>query len=321
MRNNILITSAGRRVELVQSFQHDLKSIFPAAKVFATDMQPMLSSACQAADGCWQAPRVTDEHYIDILLHCCLKNDIGMVVPTIDTELLVLAENRKQFVGHGIDIVISAEELIVSCRDKRKTGALFDSIGVRTPKILDRAALSFPCFVKPYDGSCSVGAAALFSEAQLTSRMLDDDKMIFMELIDEPHVEFTIDAYFSKDSDLKCLVPRERIEVRGGEVSKSVTRKHAVYDYLLPAFNKIMGARGCLTIQVFADLAQDSFYGLEINPRFGGGYPLAYSAGARYPAWLIKEYLLGEEIDFYDQWEPDLLMLRYDDKKLISSYA
>ena len=82
-----------------------------------------------------------------------------------------------------------------------------------------------------------------------------------------------------------------------------------------------MGARGCLTIQVFADLAQDSFYGLEINPRFGGGYPLAYSAGARYPAWLIKEYLLGEEIDFYDQWEPDLLMLRYDDKKLISSYA
>jgi carbamoyl-phosphate synthase large subunit len=142
-----------------------------------------------------------------------------------------------------------------------------------------------------------------------------------MELIDDRHTEFTVDAYYAKDGSLKCLVPRERIEVRSGEVSKGVTRKHDVYDYLLPACKKIEGACGCLTIQIFANLENESFYGLEINPRFGGGFPLSYSAGANYPGWLITEYFLGKEIGFYDQWESDLLMLRYDAKELIHGYA
>ena len=321
MRNNVLITSAGRRVELVQAFQYDLKRFFPGAKVFSTDMQPILSAACQTADGYWKVPRATDERYLDVLLDLCLKNNIGMVVPTIDTELMVLAENRQAFQNEGVHLIISSEELVASCRDKRKTGDLFESIGVHSPEILDKTQLTFPCFVKPYDGSCSIGAEMLFSEEQLTSRILNDKKMMFMELIDDSHTEYTVDAYYSKEGTLSCLVPRERIEVRGGEVSKGVTRKNEVYEYLLPVCKKITGARGCLTFQLFANLEQDSFYGLEINPRFGGGFPLTYSAGARYPSWLISEYLLGNDIDFYDQWEADLLMLRYDDKKLISGYA
>ena len=321
MKSNVLITSAGRRVELVQAFQRDLKIFFSSARVFATDMQPLLSAACQAADRYWEVPRVTDKQYLDVLLDLCLKNDIGMLVPTIDTELTVLAVNRKKFEDEGIHVIISSEELITSCRDKRKTGKFFEQIGVRSPEILDKLQLTFPCFAKPYDGSCSIGAETLFSEEQLTSGILNDKKMMFMELIDDSHTEFTVDVYYSKEGTLKCLVPRERIEVRSGEVSKGVTRKNEVYDYLLPACNKITGARGCLTIQLFANLEQDSFYGLEINPRFGGGFPLSYSAGAHYPSWLISEYLLGNVVDFYDQWEADLLMLRYDDKKLISGYV
>lgn len=60
--------------------------------------------------------------------------------------------------------------------------------------------------------------------------------------------------------------------------------------------------------------------GIEINPRFGGGYPLSYLAGANYPKYLIEEYLLGKEILFFDEWEANLLMLRYDDEVLVSNY-
>jgi len=321
MRSNVLITSVGRRVELVQAFQHDLKRFFQGAKVFAIDMQPMLSAACRIVDGYWAVPRVTDEHYLDVLLDLCLKNNIGIVIPTIDTELMVLAENYKVFGDEGVHIIISSEKLIASCRDKRKTGVFFESIGIRSPEIFNKTQLTFPCIAKPYDGSCSIGVETLLSEEQLTSYILNDKKMMFMELIDDAHTEYTVDAYYSKEGVLRCLVPRERIEVRGGEVSKAVTRKNEVYDYLLPACKKITGARGCLTIQLFANLDQNSFYGLEINPRFGGGFPLTYSAGAHYPSWLISEYLHGDDISFYDQWEEDLLMLRYDDKKLISNYV
>jgi carbamoyl-phosphate synthase large subunit len=58
---------------------------------------------------------------------------------------------------------------------------------------------------------------------------------------------------------------------------------------------------------------------LEINPRFGGGYPLSYAAGAKYPGWLIDEYLLNKEVPFFDGWESDLLMLRYDSQVLVKN--
>ncbi|RTZ49695.1 hypothetical protein EJ377_05105 [Chryseobacterium arthrosphaerae] len=60
--------------------------------------------------------------------------------------------------------------------------------------------------------------------------------------------------------------------------------------------------------------------GIEINPRFGGGYPLSYLAGANYPEWLLKEYFMGHDIPYFEDWEDNLLMLRYDDEVLVRNY-
>jgi carbamoyl-phosphate synthase large subunit len=85
-------------------------------------------------------------------------------------------------------------------------------------------------------------------------------------------------------------------------------------------FSKCKGFKGCITLQVFRKNGTNELTGIEINPRFGGGYPLSYSAGANYPGYLIKEYLLNEKIEFYDEWISDLLMLRYDDEIIIYDY-
>lgn len=319
--NNILITSAGRRVELVQEFIHELKKSFPEAKVLATDMYPETSAACQIADLALAVPRVTEDDYINVLLDICLQHNVGMIVPTIDTELLLLSQYRNQFAVQGIHLIISDVELVNICSDKRETSKLFQQIGLSTPEIYSKDNILFPCFAKPYDGSCSKGAMALLSPDQLLNSMLNDKKMMFMELIDASFIEFTVDAYYDQNSILKCFVPRQRIEVRSGEVSKAVTRRNQLYEYLLPKLQLITGARGCLTIQVFAKFEEDSYFALEINPRFGGGYPLSYSCSANYPGWLIKEYFLREDIDFHGQWESNLMMLRYDAKVLIHGYA
>jgi carbamoyl-phosphate synthase large subunit len=58
---------------------------------------------------------------------------------------------------------------------------------------------------------------------------------------------------------------------------------------------------------------------LEINPRFGGGFPLSNAAGADFTDWLIKEYLLGQKLPFYDLWSSDLVMLRYDAKVIVNA--
>ncbi|SOY49468.1 ATP-grasp domain-containing protein [Cupriavidus taiwanensis] len=315
--NNVLLLSAGRRVELAEAFQAELASRKLDARLFATDMRPALSAACQVADVAIEAPRVTEPGYIDFLLRTCLSHEIGIVVPTIDTELLLLSKHRERFAEAGIHLIISDESLVTVCRDKRSTASLFSEIGIDSPEIFDRSDLRFPCFAKPYDGSCSIGAALLREPADLTASMLADDKMMFMEYIDARHVEYTVDAYYDRRGELVCAVPRERIEVRGGEVSKGITRRHVVYDYLLPRLRKLRGARGCITLQLFANEFTGRFAALEINPRFGGGFPLSYSAGANYPGWLVDEYLLGQDVPFFDRWESDLLMLRYDAKKLV----
>ena len=94
--NNILITSAGRRVSLVRFFQKELKSVFAEAKVFTTDANPDYASACRISDGYFKMQRVTEPNYIDDLLQLAIKNDVKIIVPTIDTELLILSKNIFQ---------------------------------------------------------------------------------------------------------------------------------------------------------------------------------------------------------------------------------
>ncbi|MDL3983928.1 ATP-grasp domain-containing protein [Shewanella xiamenensis] len=317
MRNNILILSAGRRVELVQAFQKDLKLLFPHAMVFCTDMTPELSAACQIADGYFKVPRVTSDNYIEVLENVCLENNVGLVIPTIDTELLLLSNSRKYFLDIGVHLVISSPDFTLSCRDKRETAKFFTLHNIEQPMIYDKDNLSYPCFCKPYDGSCSVGAFVINDKSELTDAIYNNHKNMYMELVPKTFSEYTVDCYYTENGELISLVPRKRLEVRGGEVSKGITKKNFVYDYLLPKLRDVPGARGCITFQFFVNENSAEIKGLEINPRFGGGYPLSYDAGAQFPKWLIEEYLLNKTPIFYDDWEPELTMLRYDAKVLI----
>src|SRR5690606_17307287 len=104
--------------------------------------------------------------------------------------------------------------------------------------------------------------------------------------------EYTVDIYLGKDHNIKCIVPRKRIWVRAGEVNKALTQKNCIVNFLKERLGKIDGAIGCLTLQVFLNKQSDKIIGIEINARFGGGYPLSYLAGANFPRWLIQEYFL-----------------------------
>ena len=82
----------------------------------------------------------------------------------------------------------------------------------------------------------------------------------------------------------------------------------------------LKGVRGCVNLQLFVNLKEKSFKATEINPRFGGGYPLSYAAGANFPKMLIQEYILKENLNFVDDWVDNLLMLRYDSNILVYDY-
>ena len=316
--NNILITSAGRRVELVRAFQAELKKKFLFSKVYTAEANPEWSSACRVSDEFFTIPRVDNENYINSILELCINKEIKIVIPTIDTELLVLSNSKELFLLNNIHIVVSDFNLISNCRDKRQTNLLFIELGIDIPNAIDETNPSFPLFIKPYDGSLSKDIYLINCKEELTDSLLNNPKLMFMEYINPKDFhEYTIDAYYDKNNDLKCLVPRRRIEVRGGEISKGITEKLKFYGILKDKLSFIKGANGCLTIQFFIGKETEEIIGIEINPRFGGGFPLSYASGANYPEYIILEYMMNEPIIFNDNWVENRVMLRFDSEVIL----
>lgn len=318
MNKNILISSAGKRVELLKEFQKELKLRFPDGKIIAVDLNPKMAPACYIADEALPVSRVTNQDFISELLTICKEKEVGIVVPTIDTELIPLAENRSLFSENGIEILVSDADFIRKCRDKRLTNEVFASLGIRTPAPRDKHNPVYPMFAKPYDGSLSTNLHVIRSEADLTEEVMNDPKLIFMEFVDKSeYKEFTVDMYFGKDHKLKGVVPRERLEIRSGEINKGIALKNGIVDAFREKFDYMPGVRGCICVQVFFRESDGDIIGIEINPRFGGGYPLSYYSGANFPAMAIKEYIRQEPLDYRDDWRDGTIMLRYDSQVIV----
>ncbi|MBT8257555.1 MAG: ATP-grasp domain-containing protein [Bacteroidia bacterium] len=322
MQVNILITSAGRRVSLLKAFQKELRSRFPGGEVFAVDYNPDLAPACHVAHKSFRVPKLSDPTYADRLLELCIKYQVKLVIPTIDTELIILAGKADEFRSHGIQIIISSLEFVRTCRNKRSVHAFFESREIKVAREYSKQDYEIPLFIKPLEGSGSSNTRAILSADQLLEEQVLDSNLMFLEYYDKKEYdEFTSDLYYDKQGILRCVVPRKRIEVREGEVSKAVTKRNILIDFIKDHLGHVDGARGCITLQLFKEKDGDDVIGIEINPRFGGGYPLSYLAGANYPAWIIQEYLKHDTIeDRFDCWEEDLLLLRYDNEILSRGY-
>lgn len=322
---NVLITSAGRRVSLVRLFQSALTKFENNGRVLIADNRPTYSAAAQVSDLAISLPKVTEPKYISALLEACQENSVSLVIPTIDTELIPLAVVRTHWMQeYGINIVISDEILVRQCRNKRETADVFSNIGIRPLTEIGFSSTIYPRMVKPVSGSRSVDLHVVRAVGEMKDEYADMNIFIHQELVNvHEYREFTVDAFFGLRGELLCLVPRERIEVRDGEVSKGRTYKGQLLEMLRPKIGLLRGAVGCLTIQVFARITEnheiEDLIGIEINPRFGGGYPLTEAAGATYTDWLVQEHFNQTTRDYFDSWTDNLLMLRYDSEVFLNA--
>ena len=310
---NILITSAGRRVTLVNIFRKTLKKYNKNGEVYTTDMNPFFSSACHISDGYFEVPKVTDKNYIKILKDICIENNISIVVPTIDTELHILASAKDEFLEYNILIAVSSEEFCKTFYLKTTTERFFKKYGFKTPEIItDLNNCSFPIFAKKNNSSSSIGAKIInnLEEAKSLSKYGD---YIFQQYINGE--EYTVDVFIDRNERVISIIPRLRIEIRAGEVSKAKTVKDKkIIEKVKEVCKYLKGAYGCLTIQLFK--TENEIYFIEINPRFGGGYPLSYFAGANFADYLIQDFLQYDLI-YNESWKNNLIMLRYDAEVIV----
>ena len=313
MATNVLISAAGRRVELVQRFQRALAARNDAGQVMAIDASPLAPSR-GTADVFESVPVVTDDGYLPRLQELIESSSIKLIVPTIDTELPYLSRWKPQLRSAGAHVLVSGVGTIAIASDKLATHDFLCSAEIPTPSQWsaaearsEAANLPYPVIVKPVRGSSSVGVWVAEGPRQLKSRLATTDLVQSIARGEE----YTVDVWVDRGGTVRSAVPRRRIKVRGGEVSKGVTERHAEVERLSRrVVEALPDAYGPLTIQVFAD--DDTTEVIEINPRFGGGYPLSWEAGARTTSWAIQD-ALGEDLDPASfEWTDGLVMLRYD---------
>lgn len=321
----ILLTSAGRRVSLLRLWQ-----AAAAARDFSVLVNDVdaLAPAVLLADESLPSCRVTQAEYVPQLLHLVQQRRIQLIVPTIDTELPLLASAADQLKAAGATPLISSQLFITICNDKWEFGQAFAARGVVVaeawlPEQLadaeQAAELPEALFIKPRDGSASLHAYA-FERADWQSMLPRVPNAIIQERLSGQ--EITIDALLDFSGCPLHYVPRQRIRTVGGESIQGLTIDDAeIKDWLVNVLEVAgkLGAYGPITAQAF--LTPKGPVLTEINPRFGGGYPLGYAAGGHYPEWILA-LLAGETVpQRLGQYSRGLYMTRHYQETFITQKA
>lgn len=307
----ILFTSVGRRVELVQVFHRAAKELDIDLTVIGADVSET-APALYFCDERNIVCRINNPEYIPQLLEICQKNKVDCLIPTIDTDLILLSENKKHFENIGTKVFVSELDKVRLCRDKNQTAVYFESIGLKTPYSVDSVEkyenavrnkkCSFPAFIKPKDGSSSIDAYQADSLDNLKVYANKIESYVIQSYISGR--EFTIDIFCDYEGNPIYITPRERLAVRSGEVLK--TRIFQDNTMINEMKKLIADYKPCgqITVQLIRDEKSGDDYYIEINPRFGGGAPLSIYAGAD-SAKAVLKILNGEKLHYYEKAAKD----------------
>jgi len=293
----ILFTSVGRRVELMQAFRNAADKLNINLEIYGTDITES-APALAFCDYTVIVPRIKDPQYILELKKVCDEERIDALIPTIDTDLMILALNRDGF--GKTKVVISRSEKIAVCRDKRFTADYFHSVGLKSPQPVDDRKEykgGYPAFIKPKDGSSSIFAYKVENEEELKSFAEQIPDYIIQPFIDG--TEYTVDVFCDFDGNPVFITPRIRLSVRAGEVLKiEIVQDQKIISDMKQLVEDYKPC-GQITVQLIRDKMSGDDYYIEINPRFGGGAPLSIKAGADSAAAMLR-ILSGEKLAYVD---------------------
>jgi len=296
---NILFTCAGRRNYLINYFKDELKG---HGKIFAVDMSNS-APAMVDADVAIIVPSIYDESYISVLKDIIKKHKISAVISLNDLELPILSKYKHDLEKTGTNIIISNEEVIDIAFDKVKTFNFIKSIGLNTPQTfttisdvkvaIANGVLNFPLVVKPRWGSASIGIdfPNTFEELELSYKLQQlklkksilnivsqqdfDNAIIIQEKLDGK--EYGLDIVNNLHGNYVGTFAKEKLSMRSGETDKAISVINERFEKLGKKISENLKHIGNLDCDIF--IANNKLYILELNPRFGGGYPFSHEAG------------------------------------------
>lgn len=315
---NILLTSAGRRGYLVEYFKEALQKAGCGGLVHAANSGPCPAFA--GADRAVVTPLIYDKDYIPFMTGYCRRESIDLVIPLFDIDVPVLAAHRELFAAMGALVVTAEPREAGICNDKWKTHTVLREAGLPVPAAwltMDEAVqaaedgrVSWPFMVKPRwgMGSLSVYQADCLDEMKVFAdkcrRGIKDSYLKYESRADENACvlfqqriggqEYGLDVINDLKGRYRCTVVKKKMAMRSGETDAAVTVENEDLARLGERLGLLIGHRGNLDADVLEENGR--YYVLEMNARFGGGYPFSHAAGVDLPLALVL-WAMGKEPD------------------------
>ncbi|MCR5254844.1 MAG: ATP-grasp domain-containing protein [Acetatifactor sp.] len=308
---NILILSCGTRCKLVEYF----KKSNEYKKVVCTDISEQ-APALLMADASYLVPKMTDYNYLDVILEICEKEKIKVLLPLHEDELLLIAKNKQIFIERNILPIISDYSNVALCKDKyslsrklnEKNILAVDSYTVEEYLKKENDVNSF--YVKPRYGAGSVNTFKVHSKQMLKAIAEEYSD----EFIVQPGIEgkeYGVDIYVDMISrNVVSVFCKEKLRMRAGETEKSLSIKDEKIEALVIKAVKEMNLIGPIDVDVLEENGR--YYILEINPRFGGGYPHAYECGIDFMKFIAKN-ANGEVNTFSNDYAEGVIAMKYSE--------
>jgi len=271
----VLFTCAGQRVDIVGAFRQ------AGATTIAADVNP-LAPALYHADRYELVPRIEDGDYVAAVRDVVRKHDVKLVVPLTDLDQLVLARARDEL---DALVLLPDADIVERLADKYLAHVLFEERGIPSPPTWLPDTLphdaTFPLLVKARMGfgSRHIYRAADRAELDFFLRYTPVESIVQACMQGE---EFSVDVFCGLEGQCLNAIPRTMIESKGGESIKGMTIRDEALIELGRDVSEKLRLVGPANVQCFRE-PNGSHYLTDINPRFGGGFPLPLAAGGRYP--------------------------------------
>lgn len=314
---NILITSAGRRVKIIQYFINAFQNV---GKVIAADSD-YKAPALHFADDFEIIPRIDNEKYMQELLEVCEKHDVNAIISLLDPELEILAKHKNVFVKNKVQLILSPIDMVNMSFDKQETYDQLSKLGLPSVPTFNEKKMfieankskdfNYPAIIKPRKGSASLGLIEVNNESELNNAFWDNKDLIIQPFYRDR--EFGIDVYIDLISgELVDVFIKEKLLMRSGETDKSISIYNNRIEALVKKLISKTEFRGPIDIDCFE--FNEKYYISEINPRFGGGYPHAYELGCNFMKYIVNN-LEGNVNKRYEdyKYKENYTMMKYDD--------
>ncbi len=276
----VLFTCAGQRVDIITAFKR------AGATTVATDLG-RLAPALYHADHRALVPPVDDPGYVPALRDLIALHDVRLVVPLTDLDHVILARSRDELAPALV--LVPEEDTSARCADKYLAHRFFEERGIGSPatwlptELPDE--LRYPVLVKARKGfgSRHIYRADNETELEFFLHYTAAESMVQQVCLG---TEFSVDLFCDLESRCVAAVPRTMIESKGGESIKGMS----IDDPELIAFAKEVAEAlrivGPANVQCFRE-PDGQLQVTDVNPRFGGAFPLPTAAGSRYPEMAI----------------------------------